>query len=202
MIAPALGLLEFDSIALGIRAGDAMAKRSPVEVLRAGTVHPGRFLVLVGGAVAEVEEALAAGRAAGGGALVDELFLPSVHPDVVAALLGGRRGGPGEALGVVETATVAAALAAADAGTKGAGAALAEVRLADGLGGKGYVLWSGPVTDVEAAVEAATRGLLRPELLLAAVTIAQLHPEMVENLAAEPRFAARLRALAGAGGDA
>jgi len=198
VIAPALGLLEFDSIALGIRAGDAMAKRSPVEVLRAGTIHPGRYLVLVGGEVAHVEEALDAGRSAGA-ALLDELFLPSVHPDVVAALLGGRRGVGGEALGVVETATVAAALAAADAGAKGAAAELAEVRLADGLGGKGYVLFGGTVTDVEAAVEAATRALLRPELLLAAVTIAQLHPDMVENLAAEPRFAGRLRALAGAG---
>ena len=46
-IEPALGLLEFDSIAAGIAAGDAMAKRAPIEVIRAGTVHPGRYLVLV-----------------------------------------------------------------------------------------------------------------------------------------------------------
>lgn len=195
MIAPALGLLEFDSVALGIRAGDAMAKRSPVEVLRAGTVHPGKFVILVGGEVAHVEEALDAGRLAGGAALVDELFLPVVHRDVVAALLGGRRPASGEALGVVETSTVAAALAAADAGAKGAAARVLEVRLADGLGGRGYVLFGGAVTDVEAAVEAARGGLLRPELRIADVVIAQLHPEMAENLAAEPRFAARLRSL-------
>ena len=46
---PALGLLELDSIAAGIEAGDAMAKRAPVDVIRAGTVHPGKYLVLVGG---------------------------------------------------------------------------------------------------------------------------------------------------------
>ena len=60
-IEPALGLLELESIAAGIEVGDAMAKRAPVELLRAGTVHPGKYLVLVGGDVADVEEALEAG---------------------------------------------------------------------------------------------------------------------------------------------
>ena len=50
VVEPALALLELDSIAAGIEAGDAMAKRAPIEILRAGTVHPGKYLVLVGGA--------------------------------------------------------------------------------------------------------------------------------------------------------
>jgi hypothetical protein len=62
---PAIALLEFDSIAVGVRAGDAMVKRAPVEVTYAGTVHPGKYLVLVGGDVASVEEAYAAGLDAG-----------------------------------------------------------------------------------------------------------------------------------------
>jgi len=45
---PAIALLEFDSIAIGVRAGDAMVKRAPVEITYAGTVHPGKYLVLVG----------------------------------------------------------------------------------------------------------------------------------------------------------
>ena len=47
---PAIGLLESDSVVAGIVAGDAMAKASPVSALYAGTVHPGHYLVLVGGA--------------------------------------------------------------------------------------------------------------------------------------------------------
>ena len=66
-VEPALGLLELESIAAGIAAGDAMAKRAPIEVIRAGTVHPGKYLILVGGSVADVEEALAAGREVGAG---------------------------------------------------------------------------------------------------------------------------------------
>ncbi len=100
---PALLLLEFDSIAVGIEAGDAMAKRSQLGTLRAGTVQPGRYLVLACGEVADVEEARAAGLMVGEASLVDEIFLPDVHPEVVTALVGGRRTESRDALGIIET---------------------------------------------------------------------------------------------------
>ncbi|MBI3286863.1 MAG: BMC domain-containing protein, partial [Chloroflexi bacterium] len=52
MAEPALALVEFSSIAVGIQAGDAMAKRAPIATLRAGTVQPGKYLVLIAGEVA------------------------------------------------------------------------------------------------------------------------------------------------------
>jgi microcompartment protein CcmL/EutN len=192
--APALGLVELSSIALGIVAGDAMAKRAPVSTRHAGTVHPGKYLVLVSGDVAAVEEALAAGRLAAGGALLGELFLPGVDPAVVEALRGARRGSDGEALGIVETRTVAATLHAADAGVKGAAVELLEVRLADGLGGKAFALFGGPVTDVEAAIQHAVGVLASPDLVVAHAVIAQLHPEMRLNLRAHAEFGERVRA--------
>ena len=105
---PAVAVLELASIAVGIEAGDAMVKRAPVDVVRTGTIHPGKYVVLVAGSVADVEEAYAAGMAVGAGCLVDAVLLPNVHPAVVEGLRGRRRAGAGEALGVVETATVAA----------------------------------------------------------------------------------------------
>ncbi|HEY6032183.1 MAG TPA: BMC domain-containing protein, partial [Gaiellaceae bacterium] len=147
---PAVCLLEFSSIAKGIEAGDAMAKRAPLQVIRAGTVHPGKYLVLVGGLTADVEEAMEAGRAVAGSALVDVVFLPDVHPDVVASIGGARAQDGGEALGVIETPTVAATIDAADAGVKGARVTIRDLRLADDLGGKGYVLFGGEVAEVEA----------------------------------------------------
>ena len=192
MIEPALALLEFSSVAAGIHAADAMVKRAPIDVIRTGTVQPGKYLVLVGGAVADVEESLAAGRDAGGATAVDFVYLPGVHPDVVAAIGGGREPEPIDALGVVETTTVAAAIHAADAGVKGAEVRLVEVRLADGLGGKGIVLFSGLVADVEAAVEIGVGALERPELLVRQVVIPQLHPEMWENVVDATRFRSRV----------
>lgn len=191
-IEPALGLLEIESIAVGIEVGDAMAKRAPVEVIRAGTVHPGKYLVLVGGDVADVEEALESGREIGGLSVRDEVFLPNIHPAVVAGLRGDRQGSGGEALGIIETSTVAATIKAADAGLKGAAVRLLELRLADDLGGKGYLLFDGPVSEVQAAVEIG-RSYIEGSRGLNTRVIAQLHGEMATELAADARFAARAR---------
>jgi microcompartment protein CcmL/EutN len=192
MIEPALALVDFSSIAVGIQAADAMVKRAEIDVLRAGTVQPGRYLVLIGGTVAEVQESLAAGREVGGDAVLDHVFLPHVHGDVVQAIGGGRVPSVTDALGVVETTTVAAAIHAADSGIKGADVRLVEVRLADGLGGKGIVLYSGLVANVEAAVEIGVRALHRPGLLVRKVVISQLHREMWENVSDATRFSARV----------
>lgn len=192
MIEPALALIDFSSVAAGIEAADAMAKRAQIDVIRAGTVQPGRYLVLVGGEVGDVEESIAAGRAVGGAAVLDWVFLPHVHPDVVAAIGGGRVPDPIDALGVVETATVAAVIRAADAGIKGADVRLVEVRLADGLGGKGIVLFAGLVADVETAVELGIGALERPDQLVRSVVIPKLHPSMWENVADATRFSAQV----------
>jgi len=191
-IEPALGLLELETVPAGIEAGDAMAKRAPIEVIRAGTVHPGKYLVLVGGDVADVEEALEAGREAGGISVRDEVFLPNIHPDVVAGTRGIRHTAGGEALGIIETTTVPAIIRAADAGLKGTGVRLLELRLADDLGGNGYLLFDGTVSEVEAAVEMGVAAIGDARGVSSRV-IAQLHAEMAQNLAADARFAARVR---------
>jgi microcompartment protein CcmL/EutN len=185
---PAVGLLEFASIAKGIEAGDAMIKRAPLQVIRAGTVHPGKYLVLVGGLTADVEEAVQAGRDAAGDSLVDVVFLPDVHPDVVASIGGTRRDDPGDALGVIETQTVAATIDAADAGVKGARVTIRDLRLADDLGGKGYVLFGGEVAEVEAAIAHGVARTAASAQEVSHVVISQLHAEMRENLTADPRF--------------
>lgn len=194
MIEPALALVEFSSIAAGVQAADAMVKRAPIDVIRAGTVHNGKYLVLIGGEVADVEESLAAGRLVGGTTVLDYILLPQVHPEVVETIGGARTPEPADALGVVETSTVAAAIHAADAGVKGAQVHLVEVRLADGLGGKGIVLFSGLVADVEAAVQIGTGVLERPELLVRQVVIPQLHRGMWENVGDSTWFGTRVRA--------
>jgi microcompartment protein CcmL/EutN len=171
-----------------------MVKRAPIDVIQAGTVQPGKYLVLVGGLTADVEESLAAGREVGRDAILDIVFLPQVHPAVVAALRGGRSPEASEALGVLETTSVAAAIRAADAGVKGAQVELVEVRLADGLGGKGIVLFSGLVADVEIAVALGVESLEGPDQLLRQVVIPQLHEEMWENLSQASRFSERISA--------
>ena len=188
---PALALLELGSIAIGIRCGDAMVKRSPVEVLRAGTVHPGRFLVLVAGRVATVEEALIAGFEAAEGHLLDHVHLPQADPQVTAALCGRQVTGDLEAYGIIETCTAASLLAAADRAVKGADVTLRHLRLADDLGGKAYCAVAGDLTDVQTAVEMAWQGIPTPHRV-SHVVIPRLHDEMRRNLELATDFAGPL----------
>ena len=71
--------MEFASIAVGIVAADAMVKSSPVGSIYAGTVHPGKYLVLIGGDTASVEEALEAARGVGGDSILDSVFFGIVY---------------------------------------------------------------------------------------------------------------------------
>ena len=150
-----MALLEFETVATGVMASDIMVKRSPIALLRCGTVHPGRFLVLVGGSVASTEEAYAAGVRVGqsGHSLRDKVFLGDVHPYLHDAVLGERRDLQGDALAVVETSSSPALLAAVDAAVKSTPVMLAEVRLGDDLGGHALALMSGDLSDAETALD-------------------------------------------------
>jgi len=150
----ALALLEFETIATGILASDRMVKRAPIALLRCGTIHPGRFLILVGGSVASTEEAFMVGVQLGKSerTLGGSVFLGDVHPSLHDAVLGTRQALTGDALVVVETRSSPALLAAVDAAVKSTPVVLSEVRLADDLGGHALALMSGDLTDAETAL--------------------------------------------------
>ncbi len=177
----ALALLEVSSLARGVVAADAVAKRARVELLECGPVSPGKYLVLFVGGVAEVEESLQAGRSAAGESLLDQLFLPQAH----AQLLPARRAGPSgfpppaaeETAGLVELHSVAAALRSADAACKAADVRLQLLHLARGIGGKAWFIVRGGLESVEAAVQAATQAA-GEGLLAGAEIIARPHGDL------------------------
>jgi len=150
---PALALLELESVAVGIRVTDAMVKRAPIAQLKFGTVHPGHFLVLVGGSVASVEEAFDAGLAAGGPRIRDCIFLPDVHPSVYRSAHGERNECRNDTVGILETTSVAGLLGAADAAVKGTDVSIVELRMADDLGGKAFVIFTGELAEIQSALE-------------------------------------------------
>jgi microcompartment protein CcmL/EutN len=181
-MADALALVEVDSVALGLRALDALVKRAPVAVLEANLVEPGRFLLLYEGGVAEVEEAHRAALEVADGLVVDALLLPQVHPGVLAGLRGVEHRGSAEALdtlGVVEGARVAATLDACDRALKDAAVTLGGLRVAGGLGGRAFFLVHGAQHDVEAALEAGGARLSAHGALHRVECIPRPHEDMV-----------------------
>ena len=185
---PAIALIELGSIAAGTYAADKMVKRSPVELLHAGTVQPGKYLILVGGGTAEVEESYREGVQAASNEILDDVLLPDVHPQVVKALEGARSFDRYESLLVLETSTIAAILRATDAAVKGARVDLAELRLANGLGGRGIAILTGELSDVEAAAEIAGRSLAGRNVTLCHSIVSNVHEQVASHLGESTRF--------------
>lgn len=151
----ALAAIETSTVASGIRVADQVVKTAPVSLLFAEPVSPGKFVIVFGGTVGDVHAAFEKGLAAAQSALLDSLNLPQCHPDVFAAFEGLAQGPAGEALGVLEADSIPSTLLAADKAAKTAPVRLRRIRLANALGGKGFVYLDGTVGDVNAAVAAA-----------------------------------------------
>jgi microcompartment protein CcmL/EutN len=101
---------------------------------------------------------------------------------VLPALRGAVPPADHDALGVLETSTAAAAIVAADHAAKAADVLIRDLRLANGIGGKGVVLLTGAVGDVEAAIAAGRADAQRAGLLTRAVVIPRLHPQFKARL--------------------
>jgi microcompartment protein CcmL/EutN len=178
---PAIGLLELTSIARGVVACDAMAKRAPVEVVRSQTVCPGKYVVLIRGDEESVRESMEVGVHYAGGHLVDRIVIPNLHEQVVPALLATQPLPGLQAVGIIETFSVASTIAAADAACKAAQVTLIEVRMSNGLGGKAYVTMSGDQYAVEASVAAGVAAV-ESGLLLRSEVIPAPHPDLGKAL--------------------
>ncbi len=178
----AIAAIELSSIAQGTVAADAMVKTAEVELLQACPVSPGKYWVLIGGEVGPVRAAFRRGVEVSADALLDSLFIPQLHEMVVPALRGAVPPQDHDALGVIETLTAAAAIVAADLAAKAAEVTLRDLRLANGLGGKGVLFLSGDVSNVQAAVDAGRAEAARRGLLARAVVVPRLHPQMKERV--------------------
>jgi microcompartment protein CcmL/EutN len=168
-----VGAIEFSSVGMGYLAEDEMLKAATVELLIARTICSGKYLIVVGGSVSDVEAAVEAGLKIGASAVIDQLTVANVHESVFPALgqsvaLQADEAG---ALGVVETFSGVSILAAADRAAKAARVTIFRIHIAMALGGKGLLLMTGSVSDVRAGVQAAadearSRGLLVSEIVI------------------------------------
>lgn len=168
-----IGAIELSSIGMGYKIQDEMLKAASVELLLARTICSGKYLILIGGSVSDVEAAIQSGIRLGEDAIIDHLVIPNVHETVFPALGQSVVLEPGreEALGIIETFSGVSIIAAADAAAKAARVTLFRIHVAMALGGKGFCLMTGTVADVEAGVragaeEARQRGLLVSEVVI------------------------------------
>jgi microcompartment protein CcmL/EutN len=151
-----IGLIEVSSIAVGILAEDAMLKAASVDLLVARTICSGKYLVAIGGDVASVQAAVEAGAKKCAGSLIEKRTIVQVHESVFPAISMAVDLDPAQvkALGFIETFSASSIIDVADAAAKSAEVILFRIHLAMAIGGKGFVLMTGDVASVEAAVAA------------------------------------------------
>jgi len=183
-LGPAIALLELCSVARGMEVASSILWEADIELLFATDVQPGKYVMLFTGSVEDLRSALRRGADQAAGDLVDQLLITQVHPQVEIALrrANGSIQGTIDALGVLETATVASAILSADAALKRANVDLLELRIANGLGGKSYISMTGEVSDVRASVAAGSAEAERNGQLLRQVVVPRPHPSLVPFL--------------------
>ena len=129
---PAIGLIELGSIAKGLMTADAMVKKAPIEILLAKTVSPGKYIILISGDVASVDESVKTGIETAGDYLVDFLFIPQIHGQILPGIKNKFQNIPLNAISIVETRSVASTIVALDCALKAARTDLICLKLGQG----------------------------------------------------------------------
>ena len=177
-----IGLIELTSIAAGFQAADAMLKASQVDLLLSRSICSGKYMVMVRGEVGAVEASVAAGIGAGNFSVIDSFVIPNLHESVFPAIAGSSKVEALEALGILESFSVAALIEGADAAVKSADVQLIEIRLAMALGGKAFVTLTGDVAAVQAAIDAGAAVVGQKGMLVNKVVIPRPRPELLNEM--------------------
>jgi microcompartment protein CcmL/EutN len=177
-----IGLIELTSIAAGFQTCDAMLKASDVELMLSRSICSGKYMVMVKGDVAAVQASVSAGIRGGHFSVIDSFVIPNLHEAVFPAIAGASKVEKLEALGVLESFSVAALIEGADAAVKSANVRLIEIRLAMALGGKAFVTLTGDVAAVQSAVEAGAQVVGAKGMLVNKVVIPSPRPELLNEM--------------------
>ncbi|MCA0388194.1 MAG: BMC domain-containing protein [Bacteroidetes bacterium] len=177
-----LGLIELSSIASGMHASDIMLKTADVELVISRTICSGKYMSIIGGDVAAVRSSVETAIDTIGFGVIDYFIIPNVHPDVFPALAGHSNVDLLQALGILESFSVASLIEAADAAVKSAKVRLIEIRLAMALGGKAFCTITGEVAAVQAAVDAGAQVIQEKGLLVNKIVIPQPRQELLREM--------------------
>jgi microcompartment protein CcmL/EutN len=178
----AIGMLEFTSIARGIYAADQMLKIADVEIVTASSVCPGKYIVIVQGDVASVQDSVSVGERLAEEFLVDSIVIPNVSPTLFPAITGTTMPDEIQALGIMESFSLATMVIAADAILKAADLQPLELRLGNGLGGKSFFTFTGDVGAVETGIEIGKAIAEEKGLLVNAEIIASPSDRLLSSL--------------------
>ncbi|MCR1898386.1 BMC domain-containing protein [Irregularibacter muris] len=178
----AIGLFEFKSIAKGIEVTDQILKSSNVNLILSNAICPGKYISLVAGEVAAVKNAVDLGKTLGGIFKIESTLISNIHPEVLPALTGTTDFNKIDSIGVIETMSALNSILVGDTALKSSKVQLLEIRIARGLGGKGFTILTGEISSVKKAIAAVEDKFAPQGDLLCTTAIANPNRELIAKL--------------------
>lgn len=168
----AIGMVEYRTVSTGVQAADIMLKTSNVDILESSVVCPGKYIVIITGDLSAVKAAVDASKTRFSAELIDSFVLGNPDEAIFSAIYGATEVKDVKALGILETFSAASIIVAADAAAKTSQVELIELRLARGMCGKSYLMLTGEVAAVTAAIEKAKASVADNGMFLESSVIA------------------------------
>jgi len=178
----AIGVIELKSIPKGVEAADAALKSAGIEMVSAHPSCPGKYEIVLTGAISNVSVAVAHVEQRFDGYVIDSSVMGRIDEQVIKALFGTQTGEQSGSLGIIETFSAASAIKAADIAVKTAKVEIYDLRVSRGMGGKGVVMLTGDVGDVTAATEAGVNYAKGVSTLSSYTVIAAPHEELWKQM--------------------
>lgn len=178
-----IGVVEYRSVAIGMKALDDMVKTAEIEIINAQTVCPGKYIAIITGQLSAVNAALEKAEAPPYDmTLVDKTLIGNPDESIFPAIYGNVKVGDIESLGIIEGYSVASIIDVADKIVKTTPVKLLEIRLARGMSGRAYAMFYGELSSVEASMEAAEKRLTESGLYFHSAVIPRPTPMLWEML--------------------
>lgn len=177
-----IGLLEVKSIPIGMLATDEMLKAADVKALISTPICPGKYMIAVYGNVGAVKSAMETGVQLVDSSIVSSYIINNVHESIPAAITGTSEVDKILSVGVIETISALTSVMAGDIAAKASNIRLMEIRIARGLGGKGFLVFTGELSAVKSAMNSCLNQLKESGEITGSCVISSPHPEFVEKL--------------------
>jgi microcompartment protein CcmL/EutN len=178
----AIGMVEYKTVSTGVQAADLIIKTAEVEIIEAQTVCPGKYIVLLSGDLSAVNASIEASRTKFSDGLIDSFILGNPHESIFSAIYGASNIENARALGILETFSAASIIVAADEAAKTADVTLIELRIARGMCGKSYMMLTGDIAAVTAAIQKAAIAVGENGMLLNSSVIANPDPKLWKTI--------------------
>ena len=181
-MAQSIGLLELKSIPVGMETADEMLKAASVELLLATPICPGKYIIIVAGNVGAVKSSVKAGIGMADTFLVGHHIINNVHESIPAAISGTAEVTNVSTIGIIETISALTAVTAGDIAAKASNVRLIEIRIARGLGGKGFLIFTGEISAVKSAVNSCLNELKETGEITSHSVISSPHKDLIKSI--------------------